>query len=121
MKYFFYFLRIYLMQLTSSSVLTNFLTFPDLQQGLPSCLTLKRDNGSQEKHQLHPSLPQLLFRLNEAFAAGGSEVDKANLANSCIRAASSPIGKYRILRFFDLLENNKVTRDDLNKELLFCG
>ena len=52
----------------------------------------------------------LLCQLDEACRKYRHDYEKARLAiaNSCILAASSPKKKYRILEFFQLLENNKV-------------
>jgi hypothetical protein len=53
-------------------------------------------------------LPRLLHELDEACKKYYNDDEKSSLANLCMQAASSPNRKYRILQFFELLENNKV-------------
>ena len=71
-------------------------------------MQLKNPNVSPEQKSKDGTLPQLLFALDEACKNYSNDEDKSKLANMCIQAASSPIRKYRLLEYFQLLEDNKV-------------
>ncbi|XP_028391696.1 LOW QUALITY PROTEIN: uncharacterized protein LOC114516423 [Dendronephthya gigantea] len=85
--------------------------FSSGQSGLPSCVQLKKINVSAEQKSKDGTLPQLLFFLDEACKKYSNDEDKSKLANLCIQAASSPNRKYRLLEYFQLLEDNK---DDID-------
>ncbi|CAB4043420.1 Hypothetical predicted protein, partial [Paramuricea clavata] len=77
------------------------------QCGLPSCVQQKNSDVSADQKNRDSTLPRLLYDLDEACKKYLNDVEKSNLANACMFAASSPNRKYRILKFFELLENNK--------------
>jgi hypothetical protein len=78
------------------------------QCGLPSCVQQKNSDVTADQKNRDSTLPRLLYELDEACKKDSNDAEKSNLANACLKAASSPNRKYRILKFFELLENNKV-------------
>lgn len=79
-----------------------------MHTGLPSCVQYRNDVLKSDQKSLDSSLPQLMHKLSEACKKFSNDEEKSRLANSSIQAASSPNRKYRVLKFFELLENNKV-------------
>lgn len=82
-------------------------SFPDTI-GLPNCVKLWNSVVTAEQKHRDSQLPKLLHDLDEACKHGANDVHKGRLASFILHAASSPLRKYRILHFFELLDHNKV-------------
>ena len=87
--------------------------------GLPNCVQKKNVEITSEQKELDSSLPRLLYELDEACKRHRSDGEKSNIANNCIQAASSPNRKYRILKYFEMLEKNKVIYHDNTLYVLY--
>ena len=77
--------------------------------GLPSCVQFHTTIvNTAEQRKKDSQLPRLLHELDNACLYGVGDAGKKKFAQEILESASSPISKYRLLDFYQLLESNKV-------------